>query len=275
MSDTPASSRAQFISSQLDAMYSSTATEEVEKAIEEIIRQADLLYPAARLNEVTPADQVLELEKVKQTLHGLIEIVQYISYAWNGHTKTHPNTAVQDGLELVKAIERAQVAAEAAPEPNDSLHSLLKNSTPLCDAAFRALGFIDRESEHGRDTYAHLRKHVEAELKDRNQDNFIEARLKRALDQLNKPSKEGEEAQDLKDLSLLLTAINHEMVTAHRHSEEYKEAVKDLVGAVRSLNQGKSHEIMIPGDDEPCYWQRREWIQWILDLCNELEAKTN
>jgi hypothetical protein len=29
---------------------------------------------------------------------------------------------------------------------------------------------------------------------------------------------------------------------------------------------------MIKGDDEPCYWQRKEWVDYVLGLCTEAEV---
>ncbi|MPQ71458.1 hypothetical protein [Pseudomonas sp. MWU12-2323] len=41
-----------------------------------------------------------------------------------------------------------------------------------------------------------------------------------------------------------------------------------LVSAVRSINHGRKDEVRMPGDDEPCYAQRKEWIDWVLGLCD-------
>ena len=41
----------------------------------------------------------------------------------------------------------------------------------------------------------------------------------------------------------------------------------ELVSAVRSINFGPAHAIQMRGDDEPCYPQRKEWIEWLLELC--------
>lgn len=47
--------------------------------------------------------------------------------------------------------------------------------------------------------------------------------------------------------------------------------VADLVGAVRSINRGSQQKIIVPSDDEPCYWQRKEWIDYILEIADETE----
>lgn len=43
----------------------------------------------------------------------------------------------------------------------------------------------------------------------------------------------------------------------------------ELISAVRSINRGKHHEVLVPGDDEPQYRQRKEWVDWVLGLCDE------
>ena len=45
----------------------------------------------------------------------------------------------------------------------------------------------------------------------------------------------------------------------------------ELISAIRSINFSKRSEIDIPGDDEPCYWQRKEWCEWVLELAEAAE----
>ena len=47
-----------------------------------------------------------------------------------------------------------------------------------------------------------------------------------------------------------------------------RESHKELVDAITSINHSKAHEIMIGLDDQPCYWQRKEWVDWLLGLAN-------
>ena len=47
----------------------------------------------------------------------------------------------------------------------------------------------------------------------------------------------------------------------------------ELSSAIRSVNRGKQHKILIDGDDEPCYWQRKEWVDWIVGLANQIERE--
>lgn len=58
--------------------------------------------------------------------------------------------------------------------------------------------------------------------------------------------------------------------------------LKELVTAVRSINRGRAHEVRLGSDDQPCYAQRKEWVDWMLELCEEMipengasEAKTD
>lgn len=49
-------------------------------------------------------------------------------------------------------------------------------------------------------------------------------------------------------------------------------ALRELTVAVRSVNRSKYHKIKVDVDDQPCYWQRGEWIELILELCDQADA---
>jgi hypothetical protein len=49
------------------------------------------------------------------------------------------------------------------------------------------------------------------------------------------------------------------------------EKVRELIGAVRSVNRSRQHQINVEGDDEPCFWQRGEWVRYVLELADETE----
>jgi hypothetical protein len=60
------------------------------------------------------------------------------------------------------------------------------------------------------------------------------------------------------------------------HSEEGLvkiplEVLKDLISVTRSVNRGQQHEVRLRGEDEPCYWQRKEWVDWAVEA-GELAA---
>ncbi len=43
---------------------------------------------------------------------------------------------------------------------------------------------------------------------------------------------------------------------------------RELVSAVRSINRSPQYKVMAIDDDEPQYRQRKEWIDWVLGLCD-------
>lgn len=46
-----------------------------------------------------------------------------------------------------------------------------------------------------------------------------------------------------------------------------REQLGALIAAVGSINRGPAHAVLIEGDDQPCYWQRKGWIDYVLGLC--------
>lgn len=50
---------------------------------------------------------------------------------------------------------------------------------------------------------------------------------------------------------------------------------RELISAVRSINRSAQHEVSVSGDDEPCYWQRREWVLWLLEMADAAEQALN
>lgn len=49
------------------------------------------------------------------------------------------------------------------------------------------------------------------------------------------------------------------------------EALDGLASGARTINRGHQHKVMIEGDDEPCFWQRREWVEYLISLCDEAD----
>ncbi|MAC14238.1 MAG: hypothetical protein CL539_06105 [Alcanivorax sp.] len=49
------------------------------------------------------------------------------------------------------------------------------------------------------------------------------------------------------------------------------EAVRDLISGTRSINRAAHHLVRVEGDSEPCFYQRGEWIKWILELADTAE----
>ncbi|MCF5708012.1 hypothetical protein GIV19_12005 [Pseudomonas syringae] len=56
-----------------------------------------------------------------------------------------------------------------------------------------------------------------------------------------------------------------------------RDKLQELLSAVRSINHSPRSEVRMIGDDEPCYTQRKEWVHWLLSICDEAEevAKLN
>lgn len=50
---------------------------------------------------------------------------------------------------------------------------------------------------------------------------------------------------------------------------------KELISAIRSINRSPFHEVRDDSDDddEPRYWQRKEWIDWLLQLAADAETE--
>lgn len=53
--------------------------------------------------------------------------------------------------------------------------------------------------------------------------------------------------------------------------EQENERLREVAKAVGSINRSRNHIVpeSVTGDDEPCYWQRKEWIDWIVDLADK------
>ncbi len=54
--------------------------------------------------------------------------------------------------------------------------------------------------------------------------------------------------------------------------EAKEAALRDLIDGVRSINRDTHHQVAVEGDEEPCFWQRKEWIDWILALADTAEG---
>ena len=58
---------------------------------------------------------------------------------------------------------------------------------------------------------------------------------------------------------------------AASNSLEKTEMLRKLISATRSINHAKHHEIKVSGDDGVCYYQRKEWVDWMLQLADDAE----
>lgn len=55
---------------------------------------------------------------------------------------------------------------------------------------------------------------------------------------------------------------------------ELASVIAELTSAIRSINRAPHHIAKGVDDDEPCYWQRKEWIDWILELASNADEKS-
>lgn len=49
------------------------------------------------------------------------------------------------------------------------------------------------------------------------------------------------------------------------------EVLQELISVTRSVNRGRQHEVRLGCDDEPYYWQTKEWVEWAVET-GELAA---
>lgn len=61
-------------------------------------------------------------------------------------------------------------------------------------------------------------------------------------------------------------------MASERRARELQETLKVLISAVRSINRSPAYKVTVIGDDEPQYRQRKEWIDWVLELCDKAAA---
>jgi hypothetical protein len=66
-----------------------------------------------------------------------------------------------------------------------------------------------------------------------------------------------------------VSALQQRLTSADQRVDNLQAELTDIVSAVRSLNRGKASEVRVAGDDEPQYLQRKEWVDWVLGLCDE------
>lgn len=80
-----------------------------------------------------------------------------------------------------------------------------------------------------------------------------------------------EEAMELLRLQVGTLKMQNRGLIRKRHTLQAQ--VDELVSAVRSINQSRHHEVRWGSDDEPWYVQRKEWVDWVLEICEGLSPK--
>lgn len=51
--------------------------------------------------------------------------------------------------------------------------------------------------------------------------------------------------------------------------------LSSLSTSVRSINFSHHHQVLVDSDDEPCFLQRKEWVEWILEECRAADEVVN
>ncbi|MFL1481396.1 hypothetical protein [Pseudomonas grimontii] len=70
----------------------------------------------------------------------------------------------------------------------------------------------------------------------------------------------------------LLDSTKAELAWQKLDNTELRERLRELISAVRSINRRPSDEVLVDGDDQPQYRQRKEWIEWVLELCESASS---
>lgn len=66
-------------------------------------------------------------------------------------------------------------------------------------------------------------------------------------------------------------ALLDELEAAEKRIAELSASLKDLIGVVNTVNRSRHHEIKMDDDDDPCYWQRKEWIEYLMETVSAAE----
>lgn len=72
-----------------------------------------------------------------------------------------------------------------------------------------------------------------------------------------------------------LDSLQKRLKVQEQRVDELRSVFSDLISAVRSINRSPQYEVRVTGDDEPQYRQRKEWVDWILELCDEATTALN
>ncbi|EOE6100490.1 ead/Ea22-like family protein [Salmonella enterica subsp. enterica serovar Minnesota] len=69
----------------------------------------------------------------------------------------------------------------------------------------------------------------------------------------------------------VVLALLDELEAAEKRIAELSASLKDLIGVVNTVNRSRHHEIKMDDDDDPCYWQRKEWIEYLMETVSAAE----
>jgi len=71
------------------------------------------------------------------------------------------------------------------------------------------------------------------------------------------------------------TQLHNELSEARQLSDTLRAQLAEMVSAFRSINFGPAHAVRAQDDDDPCYPQRKQWIEWLLGLCDAASIESS
>ncbi len=78
------------------------------------VRRAELQAWMQAAERGPPTEPAPDWQTVRTTVEDLLTLVEHLSYAWNGQTPVHPNTAVQQARDLLANLPESHDASEDA-----------------------------------------------------------------------------------------------------------------------------------------------------------------
>lgn len=86
------------------------------------------------------------------------------------------------------------------------------------------------------------------------------------------PDQERDRLLNMDDGGTERGALIEERDRLQARCDEQAKTLSALVAVARTVNRNAASETSVPGDDEPQYRQRKEWIEYLLETCAEAEA---
>jgi hypothetical protein len=140
---------------------------------------------------------------------------------------------------------------------------------------YEAVGFNDDGEEFERHSYADIDDAQVSEWSVKQVNRVLSEALTDALSVLTSSVVElGKQADAITKARRALEMVDAK-INPSETEKEPGSAIKELISGVRTINRSPQHKINIPHDDESCYWQRKEWIDWVLELADAAEKEAD
>jgi hypothetical protein len=139
---------------------------------------------------------------------------------------------------------------------------------------YEAVGFNDDGEEFERHSYVDIDDAQISEWSAQQVNRVLREALTDALSVLTSSVVELEKQADAITKARRALEMVDAKVTPAEDGERPPSAIRELISGVRTINWSPQHKINIPHDDEPCYWQRKEWIDWVLELADAAEKES-